>query len=83
MGWVWLLLIAVVLWYILLGWCIPRRGGAGWNEPVLLGPEQNGETQRGKTVGTRIIQSLPDPHHSARKLTCAVVASSDVQGGGG
>ena len=27
MSWVWLLLIAVVLWYLLLGWRIPRREG--------------------------------------------------------
>ena len=56
----------------------PETGRDGLNEPVLLGPGQNGETERGKTVGTRIIHPLPDPHLSTRKLTSAVVASSDV-----
>lgn len=28
----------------------PETGRAGLNEPVLLGPGQNGETQRGKTI---------------------------------
>ncbi len=29
MQWVWLLLIAVVVWYFLLGWRLPKRGGPG------------------------------------------------------
>ncbi len=29
MHWVWLLLIAVVIWYFFLGWRLPKRGGPG------------------------------------------------------
>ena len=29
MSWVWVLLIVVGLWYVLMGWRIPRRGGPG------------------------------------------------------
>jgi hypothetical protein len=28
-SWIGLLLIAVVIWYLLMGWRIPRRGGPG------------------------------------------------------
>jgi hypothetical protein len=43
----------------------PEKGRAGLNESILLGPGQNGETQRGKTVnGAGVIHPHPDPHPS-------------------